>query len=123
MKTDKQVFLIFQTQPEWLFQLIGKPSPGKCRMRSVTRKALERTTDGLIEPLDPSQDLTISEFQFQLEPKIYLRVIEAMTGAQGDNNMRGVRGIIIFPTRVWIRKRNLGVRSLNRLFLRTAFKT
>ena len=96
MKTDKQVFLIFQTQPEWLFKLIGKPSPGKCRMRSVTRKALERTTDGLIEPFDPSQDLTISEFQFQFDLKIYLRVIEAMTGAQGDNNMRGVRGIIIF---------------------------
>ncbi len=96
MKTDKQVFLIFRTHPEWFFVLIGKPSPGKCRMRSVTFKELHRTTDGLIEPIDESQDLTISEFQFQMDREIYLRVVEEMSGAQRLSDLRGVRGVILF---------------------------
>ncbi len=96
MRTDKQVYLIFQTYPKWLFELIGEPYRGKCRMKSVTVKALQRTADCLIEPLDPTQDLIIIEFQFQRDAEIYLRLIESMTGTQRENGMRGVRGIIIF---------------------------
>ncbi len=65
-------------------------------MKSVTFKSLQRTTDGLFEPTDESQDLTLGEFQFQKDPEIYLRLVEAMTGAQRMSEMRIVRGVIIF---------------------------
>ena len=96
MKTDKQVYLIFQAQPNWFFELIDVPSPGKCELRSLTVKALERTADGLVVPADPRQKLSLIEFQFQLDPEIYLRVVEEMAAAQRAYAMRDIDGIIVF---------------------------
>ncbi len=96
METDKQLFLIIQANPEWFFDLIAQQSPGECRMRSETFKALQRTPDVLIEPTNPKGDLFLAEFQLQLDPEIYLRVVEAMTGAQRKYGMRRVRGAILF---------------------------
>lgn len=43
MKTDKQVYRIFEAVPDWVFQLAGLPSPGKCVLRSVAVKYSELT--------------------------------------------------------------------------------
>ena len=50
MKTDKQLYRIFEANPDWVFQLARLPSPGKSSLRSVTIKALERNADGVIVP-------------------------------------------------------------------------
>ena len=50
MKTDKQLFKIFEAVPEWLFELTGLPSPGSSTLQSFTVKALERAADGLVVP-------------------------------------------------------------------------
>ena len=36
MKTDKQLYKIFEANPDWVFQLTGLPSPGKSTLRAVT---------------------------------------------------------------------------------------
>jgi GTPase involved in cell partitioning and DNA repair len=65
MRTDKQLFKIFEAVPDWLFQLAGLPSPGKSTLQSCTVKALERVADGVVVPEASDQPLTIVEFQFQ----------------------------------------------------------
>ena len=65
MKTDKQLFKIFEAVPEWLFELTGLPSPGSSTLQSFTVKALERAADGLVVPEAADQPLTVVEFQFQ----------------------------------------------------------
>ncbi len=65
MRTDKQLFKIFEAVPEWLFQLAGLPSPGRSTLQSCTVKALERVADGVVVPEAADQPLTIVEFQFQ----------------------------------------------------------
>ncbi len=98
MKTDKQLYTIFQACPVWLFELTGQPSPGKCELRSLTVKALERTADGLVVPVADDQKLTVVEFQFQPDPKIYLRVVEEMAAAQREYGMRDVQGFLFVAT-------------------------
>ena len=53
MKTDKELYRIFEVAPEWVFELAGLPSPGKCTLQSVTVKALERRADGVVVPKAP----------------------------------------------------------------------
>ena len=55
MKTDKELYRIFEVAPEWVFELAGLPSPGKSTLRSMTVKALERRADGVIVPEAPDQ--------------------------------------------------------------------
>ena len=96
MGTDKQIYSIFVANPEWIFLLTGLPSPGRCRMQSVSFKSLEVTTDCLIVPDDDEQSLVIVEFQFQLDVSIYGRTVIAMALAQKEHGHRPVRGIILF---------------------------
>ena len=96
MKTDKQVFRVFQARPEWIFQLASLKSPGPCSFRAFAVKALERDADGLIVPDDPTQPLTIVEFQFQRDDAIYTRVVIEMAAVQESHQMRNVQGIIFF---------------------------
>ena len=64
MKTDKELYMIFEVAPEWVFELAGLPLPSKSTLRSVTVKALDRRADGVVVPEAPNQPLTIVEFQF-----------------------------------------------------------
>ena len=85
MKTDKELYRIFEVAPEWVFELAGLPSPGKSTLQSVTVKALERRADGVIVPEAPDQPLTIVEFQFQADDTIYRRTVVEMAAVQeGD---------------------------------------
>ncbi len=96
MRTDKQLFKIFAAVPEWLFELAGLPSPGASRLESFTVKALERVADGLVVPKAPDQPLTVVEFQFQSDDRIYLRMVVEMVAVQEAHPGRSVQGVIFF---------------------------
>ncbi len=96
METDKQLYRVFGAQPEWVFQLARLPPVGKCAMRSLTVKTLERRTDGVIVPEDPTPPLSIIEFQFTESPHIYTRTVQKMAAVQEEFAMREVQGIIFF---------------------------
>lgn len=99
MKTDKELYRVFEACPEWVFLLTQLPSPGNCRMRSVTVKELELRLDGLIEPLDATQPLTVVEFQNQADDEIYFRVAREMVEAQKLHPGRDVQGVVFFKSR------------------------
>lgn len=96
MKTDKQLYRLFQTQPAWLFELTHLPAPGPSAFRSVAVKGLTRTADGVVEPQDPTQPLTVVEFQFDEDVTIYARLVGSMAALQIEHHMRAVQGIILF---------------------------
>ena len=96
MKTDKELYRIFDVAPEWVFELAGLPSPGKSTLRSMTVKALERRADGVIVPEAPDQPVTIVEFQFQADDRIYGRTVVEMVAVQDAFPGRVVQGIIFF---------------------------
>ncbi|MGO8747865.1 MAG: DUF2887 domain-containing protein [Thermoguttaceae bacterium] len=96
MKTDKELLKIFEAAPDWIFQLTGLPSPGSCTLRSMTIKSLERRVDAVLVPLAPDQPLTIVEFQFQWDEKVYTWVVMEMAAVQEMNSMRPVQGVIFF---------------------------
>jgi predicted transposase YdaD len=96
METDKQLYRVFGAQPEWVFQLAGLPPVGRCAMRSLTVKPLERRTDGVIVPEAPDPPLSVIEFQFAENPYIYTRTAQKMAAVQEEFDMREVQGIIFF---------------------------
>ena len=96
MKTDKELYRIFEVAPEWVFELAGLPSPGKSTLQSVTVKALERRADGVIVPEAPDQPLTIVEFQLQADDTIYRRTVVEMAAVQDAFPGRVVQGVIFF---------------------------
>ena len=85
MKTDKQLFKVFEAVPEWVFELAGLPSPGSSTLRSFTAKALERAADGLVVPDAPDQPLTVVEFQFRRDENVYTRTVAEMVAVQEAN--------------------------------------
>jgi predicted transposase YdaD len=96
METDKQLYRVFGAQPEWVFQLARLPPVGKCAMRSLTVKTLERRTDGVIVPEAPEPPLSVIEFQFSENPLIYTRTVQKMAAVQEEFDLREVQGIIFF---------------------------
>ena len=96
MRTDKQVYLIFEAQPQWLFELTGLRSPGPCRFQSVTLKAIERHSDGVLVPEANLEPLSVVELQMQFEGSVYNRLVIEMALIQEEYQQRDVQGIIIF---------------------------
>ena len=96
MRTDKQLCLIFEANPEWLFELTGLPSPGPCRFQSVSLKAIEQTADGVVIPDAADEVVTILEIQFQRDDEIYFRVVLEMVLVQQKMRGRRVQGVILF---------------------------
>jgi hypothetical protein len=96
MKTDKQLCLIFEANPQWLFELTGLPSPGPCQFQSVSLKAIEQTADGVLIPDAIDEVITVLEIQFQRDETIYLRIIQEMVLIQQKIRGRTVQGVILF---------------------------
>ena len=96
MRTDKQLLRIFETAPQWIFELTGLPSPGTSTLKSLIVKALERRADGVVIPEASNAPLTVVEFQFQKEPTIYPRIVIEMALLQQSHQMRPVQGLIFF---------------------------
>ena len=94
MRTDKQIYSIFAANPRWLFELTRLAWPGPCTMKSVSLKALEQTTDGVIFPEASDADLWVVEFQFQFDLMIYNRIAIEMALVQQQAPLRGVQGVI-----------------------------
>lgn len=46
MESDKQIYLIFQSQPQWVFLLLHEPPPVGVRFESVALKSIEKRVDG-----------------------------------------------------------------------------
>jgi predicted transposase YdaD len=96
MKTDKQIFQIFQAQPQWVFLLAGQRSPGECRFESITLKAIESHCDGVLVPDAADEELTVVEVQGYNDVGIYERLVIEMALVQRQNGGRKVQGIILF---------------------------
>ena len=96
METDKQLYGVFRAKPEWVFLLARLPPVGKCVMRSLVVKPLERRSDGVIVPEAPTPPLSVIEFQFGENAQIYTRTAQKMAAVQEEFNMREVQGIIFF---------------------------
>ncbi len=96
MQTDKQLYGVFRAKPEWVFLLARLPPVGKCAMRSLVVKPLERRSDGVIVPEAPTPPLSVIEFQFGENPQIYTRTAQKMAAVQEEFDMREVQGIIFF---------------------------
>ncbi len=96
METDKQLYRVFGAQPQWVFELAELPPVGKCAMRSLAVKTLERRADGVIVPQSPVPPLSVIEFQFNENPQIYTRTVQKMAAVQEEFDMREVQGVIFF---------------------------
>jgi predicted transposase YdaD len=96
METDKQLYRVFSAQPQWVFELAELPPVGKCAMRSLAVKTLERRADGVIVPHSRVPPLLVTEFQFHENPQIYTRTVQKMAAVQEEFQMREVQGVIFF---------------------------
>ena len=96
MRTDKQLLRVFETAPQWIFELTGLPSPGASTLKSLTVKALERRADGVVIPEATDGPLTVVEFQFQKDATVYPRIVVEMALLQQSHQMRPVQGLIFF---------------------------
>ncbi|MBM4076288.1 MAG: DUF2887 domain-containing protein, partial [Planctomycetes bacterium] len=96
MQTDKHLYSIFSGNPEWLFELTGRPSPGPCQFESMSFKALELTADGVVVPETVKEAITIVEFQFQQDSTVYVRTVLEMALVQRKSPDRQVQGMILF---------------------------
>ncbi|MEO0431141.1 MAG: Rpn family recombination-promoting nuclease/putative transposase [Cyanobacteria bacterium J06656_5] len=76
MKTDSLFYLLFETAPSILFELIGQPAlaPGYC-FSSVELKQTAFRIDGVfLPPEDSEQPVYFVEVQFQKDPLLYRRL-------------------------------------------------
>jgi predicted transposase YdaD len=96
MQTDKQVFIIFQAVPQWLYLIRNKAAPEKVRLQSVVFKALEKRTDGALIPEDEELEIEIVELQAYDDPLVYSRVGIEMGMIQQQYPNRAVSGLIVF---------------------------
>jgi predicted transposase YdaD len=99
MNSDKQFYEIFEVNPQWLFELTGRPSPGPCKFVSITLKAIERRSDGLLLPDLASKPITIAELQMYADSDVYQRTVIEMAMVQAEHPGREVDGFIIFASR------------------------
>ena len=96
MKNDKQIYLIFQAEPQWLYLLAGWQSPGPSRFESVTFKAIESRSDGILVCNAVEGPMTVVEVQGYYDQNIYARTALEMSMLQKQNPHREIRGIILF---------------------------
>ncbi|HBJ35057.1 MAG TPA: hypothetical protein DDZ51_09945 [Planctomycetaceae bacterium] len=99
MQSDKQLYEIFEVNPQWLFELTGRTSPGPCKFVSITLKAIERRSDGMLLPDLASKPITIAELQMYADSDVYQRTVIEMAMVQAEHPGRQVDGFIIFASR------------------------
>lgn len=73
MQSDKQFYEIFEINPQWIFDLTGRPSPGPCKFTSITIKAIERRADGVLMPDSFAESISVTELQMQHDKLVYGR--------------------------------------------------
>jgi len=98
MKTDKELYRLFASRPDFLFECAGIKVSGTYEMKSVTFKEFERRSDGLLEPLSNKEPVYIAEFQAYEDKTVYHRLIMEMAAYGKEYPEREVRGILVFTT-------------------------
>ena len=96
MESDKQIYLIFQSQPQWVFLLLHEPPPVGVRFESVALKSIEKRVDGAWIPADASKEILIAEFQGYDDDLIYVRIVQEMALLRSQYPKRQIRGIVFF---------------------------
>lgn len=99
METDKHFYEIFEVNPQWIFELTGRPSPGPCKFISMTMKAIERRSDGVLVPDSVDEPISVTELQMYPDQDIYNRLVIEMALVKGERPDREVGGMIIFGSR------------------------
>ena len=94
MESDKQIYLIFQWQPQWVFLLLHESPPAGARFESVTLKSIEKRVDAAWIPADDSLAIVVAEFQGYDDNLIYVRIVQEMAILRSQYPKREVRGII-----------------------------
>ena len=84
METDKHFYEIFEVNPQWIFELTGRPSPGPCQFISMTVKAIERRSDGVLVPDSPTESISVTELQIQPDKEVYGRLVMEMVLVQSE---------------------------------------
>ena len=98
MKTDKQLFKVFNACPDLLEIVINTPKRDTYHLESMTFKELERRVDGVMIPEDETEPCYVVEFQARRDKTIYYRWISGMTMMGEKNPDRLVFGALIFLT-------------------------
>ena len=96
MESDKQIYLIFQWQPQWVFLLLHEAPPAGARFESVTLKSIEKRVDAAWVPADASLAILVAEFQGYDDNLIYVRIVQAMAMLRSQYPTREVRGLVFF---------------------------
>ncbi len=71
MQSDPHFHQLFQTHPDWLFDILGEPVPANCHFTSPVAKAVQRQLDGYLTA--DGRPPTVVEIQMWPDAVIYLR--------------------------------------------------
>jgi len=96
MKTDKELYKLFSSCPELLFEITHSKPSDTYKMVSITLKEFERRTDGFLEPKSNKSPVYFVEFQGYMDDSIYHRLIMEMAAYGVENPQREIRGILVF---------------------------
>ncbi len=72
MQSDPHFQQLFQSHPDWLFDLLGEPVPPNCQFSSPVLKAVQRQLDGYLTA--DGWPPTVVEFQMARDEVIYYRI-------------------------------------------------
>jgi len=96
MKSDPHFYKIFMACPELFVVFAPIDMKAEYRFASQAFKEIDRTYDGIFEPVDKTAPTYIIEYQVELEANVYPRIFLEMSGYQLEHMDREVRGIVIF---------------------------
>jgi len=98
MKTDKELYRLFASCPDYLFDCAGIKVVETYQMKSVTFKDFEQRSDGLLESNSDNAPVYIAEFQAYSDNTVYHRLAIEMASYGKENPKKDVRGILVFTT-------------------------
>ena len=99
MKTDKELYKLFSSCPELLFEAANYKPCDTYEMVSITLKEFERRSDGFLQPTSERSPVYFVEFQARWDNTIYHRLIMEMAAYGVENPTRDIRGILVFTHR------------------------
>ena len=95
-KSDKELYKLFSSCPELLFEAANSKPCDTYKMVSITLKEFERRSDGFLQPKSEKSPVYFVEFQARWDHTIYHRLIMEMAAYGVENPKRDIRGILVF---------------------------
>ena len=96
MKTDKELFKLFSSCPELLFEAANFEVNDTYKMTSITLKEFERRSDGFLKPTSEKSPVFFTEFQAYWDDTIYHRLVMEMSAFGVENPKSDIRGMLVF---------------------------